>query len=361
MNYDNRFNGGGGSRAVSTTRDAPRAAARQDVAVPDFGVSELGTVKVGGVALVPTSVAEIAQFATMMAGAGKMVRKHLRDQPNTCLGLCMQAFRWGMDPFMVANASYEVNDQIAYEAKLLNAVIIQNAPIVGRPVFTYTGEGQNRRCKVEVVTRDGQNLSLETPPKGQIKPQNSPLWTTDPDQQLSYYAIRALSRRSFPDILMGCYDVEEAEAGVKDVTPPGAAPKVGTTAALDRFAARRGGPVVDGTPDLPAEEPEPEQGNESDEVDHDEDGVIGDDEIEGDPEAPAIVVPQMPDDALALWQSKGRWSPAWKWLDKTAKEVDQPVLAHILLTHADVLDAAAAHNEAGAAAVAELKKKAGLE
>lgn len=380
MNYDQRFQGGGGRAAPPAVRNqAPSV----PIAAPNINMSDMAAMKIGGVAIVPSSMKEISDFALTMSQAGTMLRKHLRDRHGSCLAIAMQAFRWGFDPFMVAAKSFEVNDQVAYEAQLLAAVIIRNAPIKGRPRYTYTGDGATRRCTVSVELSDGSGvLEYQSPPKGQIKPQNSPLWISDPDQQLGYYSIRALSRRHFPDILMGVYDVEEAET-MRDITPESerpTTPKPRITDALDGLARRRAAATVIDQGPGPEPEPEPEGGEGFAEMPaHDEDGVIDEGECatvrgadgefvedadadgDGAAEAPAIVIPEMPAEALAMWTNRNRWSPAWKWLSGLADQVESRVLAHVLLTHDDVLKAAASHNDAGKQAVEELKRKAGLE
>lgn len=64
-----------------------------------------------------------------------------------------------------------------------------------------------------------------SPPLGQITVKNSPLWKTDPDQQLAYYTGRSWARRYAPEMLLGIYDVDELEGvaigptRARDVTP----------------------------------------------------------------------------------------------------------------------------------------------
>ncbi|WP_208734721.1 recombinase RecT, partial [Corallococcus praedator] len=59
----------------------------------------------------------------------------------------------------------------------------------------------------------------------QITIKNSPLWKTDPDQQLAYYSGRSWVRRYKPEMLLGIYDVDEMEGvrvgpeAARDVTP----------------------------------------------------------------------------------------------------------------------------------------------
>lgn len=155
------------------------------------------------------NAAQIIDFAKMMATGGIAIPKHLRDQPGSCMAICMQASEWKMSPFAVANKSYAVNDRLAYEAQLVNAVILSRAPIKGRFVPTYSGEGATRKCKISVACLDGSVAEYESPASGAITVKNSPLWKTDLDQQLFYYSSRGLCRRHFPDVLLGVYTQDE--------------------------------------------------------------------------------------------------------------------------------------------------------
>jgi 3-hydroxymyristoyl/3-hydroxydecanoyl-(acyl carrier protein) dehydratase len=69
-----------------------------------------------------SNMAQVFEFAKMMAIGGIAVRKHLRGNPGACLAVTIQAIEWRMSPFAVANKSYSVNDQLAYEAQLIHAV-----------------------------------------------------------------------------------------------------------------------------------------------------------------------------------------------------------------------------------------------
>lgn len=174
----------------------------------------------GGLAF--RDMGQVMEFAKLMAVSGQAVPKHLRGQPGACLAVATQALNWRMDPFQVANKSYAVNDRIAYEAQLVQAVIEQRAPIKGRIKGRYEGEGSDRRLILTCVSaEDGSEIEYVSPKVGQIKVKNSPLWTTEPDQQLWYYSARAMCRRHFPDVLLGVYEKEELrEAGeMRDVTP----------------------------------------------------------------------------------------------------------------------------------------------
>lgn len=163
-----------------------------------------------GFQVVPQNFMEMVKLGDLMARSGGMIRSHFRENPGACVAIANLAMRWGMDPWTVANKSYYVNDQTAFEAQLVSAIILTCAPIVGRPKYEWSGEGDERKCKVSVLGKDGITYDYESPPLRKIK-KKSPLWTDDPDQQLGYFSIRALARRHFPDVLLGVYDRDEIE------------------------------------------------------------------------------------------------------------------------------------------------------
>jgi hypothetical protein len=182
---------------------------------------EIAIAKTGPGVPVFASMDQLLSFAKIMAVSGIAVRKHLRDNPGVCAAICMQAQRWEMDPFAVANKSYAISDQIAFESQLIAAVINTRAPITGRLKTRFEGEGQNRKC-IASATFIGEDYptEVESPPISQITPKNSPLWKSDPDQQLAYYTKRLWARREAPEVLLGVYDIDElSHVAPKDITP----------------------------------------------------------------------------------------------------------------------------------------------
>lgn len=181
----------------------------------------LTALSADGGGIVFQTVSEARDVAYLMASSDKAVRAHLRNNPGACFGIVIQAVEWGLSPYAVANKSYLVNDQIAYESQLIQAVILRRAPIRGRIRFNYEGDGQDRFCVASATDLSGDLVEYRSPKLKDIKPQNSPLWKNDPDQQLAYYSGRSLCRRHFPDVLLGIYDRDEMDGAeaIKDVTP----------------------------------------------------------------------------------------------------------------------------------------------
>lgn len=178
----------------------------------------------GGIAF--QNMAEVLEFAKLMSVADVAVPRHLRGNPGACLSIVTQALEWRMSPFSVANKSYSVNDRLAYESQLIHGVVEARAPMKQRLRCGYEGDGDKLVC---VVTGHFKNetdpVVYKSPEIGKITPKNSPLWKSDPQQQLWYYSVRAFARRYCPDVLLGIYSEDElrdqggtAETAV-DITP----------------------------------------------------------------------------------------------------------------------------------------------
>ncbi len=184
------------------------------------GATEI-SMDVGGIRF--QSMAELFEMAKLMSLAKTAVPKHLRGNPGACLAVCIQALEWRMSPFAVANKSYEVNDRIAYESQLIVAVLNARAPLQERLRYTYEGEGVEMKCTVSgVIKGEATALEYESPQIKNIKVKNSPLWTSDPKQQLGYYSARSWARRHCPDVLLGIYaedELREEGDGPRDITP----------------------------------------------------------------------------------------------------------------------------------------------
>ncbi len=178
--------------------------------------------------LMPKNFEQVMELAQAMAKGGVAVRAHLRGNPGACVAVIFYALEWRMSPYGVANKSYSVNDQIAFEASLIHAVIEMRAPLEERIKCRFEGEGDDLRCFVWAKCKDEpEPLRWDTPTLGTIQPRKSPLWKSDPEQQLWYYAVRRWARRHFPEIILGVYSKDELEdmteeeraAVAKDVTP----------------------------------------------------------------------------------------------------------------------------------------------
>jgi hypothetical protein len=208
-----------------TPAEEPAAPAPQP-ASPNAGLREQAkSIAVRSNVVSPASMAELMDFAQLMAKGGPMVGKSFRDNPGACMGIAMQAMQWRFSPYAVSQKAYvtkdkDGNEQIGYEAQLINAVINTHAPIKEPLEYIYEGEGAARICVIQATLVRGSKPSVyRSPPAGAIMGR-SPLWKTDLDQQLGYYSSRAWARRYCPEVIMGVYTPEEIEEShAIEVTP----------------------------------------------------------------------------------------------------------------------------------------------
>lgn len=182
----------------------------------------------------PTNGRELMDMANLMSSADKMVKDIFRGPQNqgNCMGLIALCAPYGINPIQASWKVYQTKPDapMAYEAQLVVAMV--NASGVLEDGFDYRLEGAGPTRKVFVTgrLRGGADKVLETPEIGQIKVKNSPLWTSDPDQQLCYYGARAWVRRHKPEMLLGIYTTDELPPGpdhARDVTPRAAPPRGG--------------------------------------------------------------------------------------------------------------------------------------
>lgn len=179
----------------------------------------------------PEIMDRFERIAGVMASSKFAVPKHLQGNTGDCLAIIIQSAQWQMDPFAVAQKTHQINGVLGYEAQLVNAVITNRAPVTGRLQFEWYGDWNKINGKEDKSWDKGikvwATLKGETTPReidismGQVgSVRNSPLWVSDPRQQLAYLAIKRWSRLYTPDVILGVYTPDEiAEREELDVTP----------------------------------------------------------------------------------------------------------------------------------------------
>lgn len=166
---------------------------------------------------------QLQRLADIMASGKATMPKHLAGNPADCFAVALQAAQWGMNPFAVAQKTHVVNGTLGYEAQLVNAVIQASGAVSSRFHYEYEGDGENLQCRVGAVVRGetevtwGQWLTLR-----QVTTRNSPLWKTNPKQQLGYLQVKNWARSYCPGAILGVYTPDELAdiAPERDITPP---------------------------------------------------------------------------------------------------------------------------------------------
>lgn len=172
----------------------------------------------------PGRLQALVTFAEMMAKSSITVPDHLKGKPSDCLAITMQALRWNMDPFAVAQKTHVVSGRLGYEAQLVNAVVGQSNAIRGVFRYEYRGDGQDTECRVGAVLRGETETTWgEWLRNGDVTTRHSPLWKVNPKQQLGYLQVKNWARLYCPGAILGVYSVDELEA----VAPPPATKHMG--------------------------------------------------------------------------------------------------------------------------------------
>jgi hypothetical protein len=140
-----------------------------------------------------------------------MCKQWTRYNPRTNTWIFLQ-------PLMVAKASYLVTSQddaegnVAFMSVFIRALIENFAPMQSRLRYLWHGEGQERKCTCSaLLIGESEPHPYTTPPLRLITPKKSPLWASDPDRQLAYYASRAWARMYCSSVLEGVYDEDELD------------------------------------------------------------------------------------------------------------------------------------------------------
>ena len=176
---------------------------------------------------------QVQRIAGIMSKAEGFVPKHCVGKTEVCFAIVTSSLVWQLDPFAVAQATYQPAEgaKVAYEAKLVQAILEQSGRLEGRPQPTYKGDWSKVQAKFRMQTSErgkkyavpawdaadetGLGIIVRAKVKGeatlreveldlvQCHPRNSTLWATDPKTQIYYRAVRMLGNVAMPGILMG--------------------------------------------------------------------------------------------------------------------------------------------------------------
>lgn len=206
------------------------------------------TVAVGGNALIldESSMDRMFRLAEIMSKGKSTIPDHLKNNVGDCMAIVMQAVNWRMNPYAVAQKTHTVNGALGYEAQLVNAVIQSSGVTVDRFHYDWYGPWEKIIGKTKVIPMPakegkkayefrvpdysmadeaGLGIRVWATLKGEDEPRvldlllvqasvrNSPLWASDPKQQLAYLAVKRWTRLYSPDVILGVYTHDELDDG----------------------------------------------------------------------------------------------------------------------------------------------------
>lgn len=165
---------------------------------------------------------KIWRMADALSSSALSVPKELKGNIGDCLAIVTQAMIWGLNPFAVAQACHVINGKLGYEAKLVNAVVQQSGAIRGSFHYEYRGAGMDLECRVGAVLAGQTSITWgEWLRNGDCKVRNSPLWNTNPRQQLGYLQVKNWARAYAPGPVLGIYSEDELPSGAQPDAFPG--------------------------------------------------------------------------------------------------------------------------------------------
>ncbi len=180
------------------------------------------------------------RIASGMARAS-LIPDHLRglnfeETLANCFLVVNQSLRWGFDPFAVAPETYAIGGKLAYQGKLIAAVINARSNIKGglkylfnaatgddfalvvyastlgipdeaMPLLTALADRNDKTAIPELQKLDVMAVRLSV---GKHKTNNS-MWTKDPEQKLIYSGAIRWARRHRPEVVLGVLTEDDAE------------------------------------------------------------------------------------------------------------------------------------------------------
>ncbi len=228
-------------------------------------LAPMPTTSTASLVLDVASMDSIMRLSEVMAKSRTTIPDHLKGSPADCAAVIMQAMQWQMNPYAVAQKTHIVNGTLGYEGQLVNAAITSSGVTRDRFHYEWFGAWEKIIGKTRVISvpekgkkgdkdykkayqfhaadydlkdEEGLGIRISATLRGETQPReltlllvqasvrNSPLWATDPRQQLAYLAVKRWSRLYAPDVILGVYtpdELEESSREIRDITPAPAA------------------------------------------------------------------------------------------------------------------------------------------
>tara|TARA_B110000858_G_C17782283_1_gene465364 strand:+ start:972 stop:1805 length:834 start_codon:yes stop_codon:yes gene_type:complete len=171
---------------------------------------ESQNVSTGSLVLSSEKMNSIFKVANIMSQGVSTVPKHLQGNPADCMAVIIQATQWNMNPFAVAQKTHVVSGTLGYESQLVNAVVSTSGAIISKFKYEYQGDGLNMSCRVGAILKGENDITWnEYMYIRDVKIQNSPLWKTNPKQQIAYLQVKNWTRLYAPECILGVYYTDE--------------------------------------------------------------------------------------------------------------------------------------------------------
>lgn len=185
----------------------PETATLQTISSPDNS-----RISAGNLVTDVATMTSLMRVAEMMSSGKSTVPVHLQKNAADCLAVVMQAMQWGLNPFAVAQKTHLVSGTLGYEAQLVNAVVQASGSIEGRFHYEYKGQSPALECRVGAIIKGEKDITWGLwLCENKVTTKNSPLWKTNPAQQMGYLQVKNWARLYCPGAILGVYSPDEFE------------------------------------------------------------------------------------------------------------------------------------------------------
>jgi hypothetical protein len=170
-----------------------------------------------------------ASRAAVMLSQSTIVPASYRGNVANCLIALDMSANIGVNPMLCMQKAPIIHDKITFEGQLVITLVNRMKPFATAISFEYEGDVSDLNaysCTAYATSKTGQRVEYKLKYKDAIKIGNASSnknWQNATQLMISYRAATYLVRLHAPEILFGCYTVDEVQdiEGMINVTPVG--------------------------------------------------------------------------------------------------------------------------------------------
>jgi hypothetical protein len=173
-------------------------------------------------ALLDTARFEHAQRIAASIAHSPLIPEHLRRNKHrefeaheilaNVMLVTSQALLWDVHPFTIIGETYVVGGRLAYQGKLIAAIINSKAKLQHRLRYSFIGKKGTPEFTVKISgTFVGENDPSELELSVAEARTENQMWVKDPEQKLIYSGVVRWARRFCPEIILGIITEDDGE------------------------------------------------------------------------------------------------------------------------------------------------------
>lgn len=164
---------------------------------------------------------EQAQRAAKMLSCSTIVPEHYRGNTSNCLIALDMSANLQMNPLLFMQKTSIISNKMVFEGQLVISLVNKLKPFQTPIEFEYNGEpgDEDYACTAWATSKAGQRVEYLLRYSDAIKIGNAGKnknWQNATQLMISYRAATYLVRLYAPEIMLGCYTVDEMQEGPYD-------------------------------------------------------------------------------------------------------------------------------------------------